>query len=1337
MKQIKKVLAIALAMLMLASILPALPLTAGAWNFSSDGYFSWSEAGQPGVGVALLPLPPFESGELNIHYLNGRFYCDPECKVELIGVGFDNRPGGVISWSPVVRDDTAIRGQNLAGPAGSGTVACESPATISQLLAKLNFAIDCMYNGIVLLNTNPNDPEMKKLEGWGTNIAIDTLLTLNLTLHSPYTVNVNEWGYGNYESANAHNVFWGGTASFGPTYAAPAWPVSTVVYAGRGVSGRFGGNINIIRGSEVRGVLIDVPSSGVAPTALGFRDELEIHFAPGDKTTIDNNTTLDTDIAIRVGENNLLHFENCKITNSKYAEETDKSKYHGTAIQLVGNSVDLEGNANPEGNGAVELGLDTGGSCVIEKNGIGVDALAGICRFKAPNPDQPYTLADNNIAINMRHGTYLAKWTDDISMLDAFNVMITVEDPTVWKKGDPILCSGQSRVRNGVAGDLHDTPITEEDLSVIEFQYAGNLMNVFGLKFVPREGENNDYTYPRYVLAGDWDDGQIYNPRLNRWYTSLTNAVYDQTLGGERLLHDGDTLIYFDDVNEQRAVLIDRNITVRAAKAGDEDDIAYGNTALTPKVINPAGYTAKWFNTRNSGSFIQIADGVTVTFGGTDSGTFNIDCNNEGRFAEIRSGGTLNLQSNVNVTNGVVRQGDTITAGSAIYQNGTLNVEGNFNLNGATVYLPVGKVIHKANTFTNNIVVTLADTPEGRDILVSAGATVVEEDNAKIIESAALPTGTLQQYTANGADADKPYSAGTPVIELVLAQYTVTYTDGVDGIVIFADDIWYGRKHGTATPAASAAVTGALTTRTGYDFAGWKPVIADTVTCDVTYVAQWKPYIWIHHSSDPTADPEKVTLAFDEDGEITSFNITTHVYTNYLYGGVATGIDFAVPNDDIDSGLEIYPEYGGQHFYLREVSKNYLRPAIISVKPHSSTPHNEIKHYLVTVIDANGLDITEGQVGENVFYTEYGFAFDKNNIVDSSLSGQVLVYDETEDGDKNAANYCLYETIGLYKFQDAGTNPQLEREYTPNQLFNGCLAADYFGCAALEDNDNFADIKEYLDLDENGEKSFTFVPYYITADGVVVTGAWEEIVNTKINTNKTAPTVTATETGSVCEAQEGGLFPQAPARMSGFMVSKTFAMIPQPAVRKINVSVIADGIRNQLSVPAGNIAGKVTAPAIPGMIFAGWYSDAGFRTAADLTDVQSDLTVFGKYISARYFSNAVITTVSKGKLCKLRFITAIDDINYAGYGMNITVNGETTNYVLTKTYASVSGYKAQKIFGTEVASNAKLLYRDICTDHFADGTVVTVTPYFVTLDGTTINGMTMEIICHAGSIEMR
>lgn len=91
----------------------------------------------------------------------------------------------------------------------------------------------------------------------------------------------------------------------------------------------------------------------------------------------------------------------------------------------------------------------------------------------------------------------------------------------------------------------------------------------------------------------------------------------------------------------------------------------------------------------------------------------------------------------------------------------------------------------------------------------------------------------LAKWQYRKADApvyiDITHNAPTPAV----TEYTVTYTDGVNGTA-FADQT-YTVKDGEATPAFDGTPT-----REGYVFLGWEPEVAETVTGNATYTAKWE-----------------------------------------------------------------------------------------------------------------------------------------------------------------------------------------------------------------------------------------------------------------------------------------------------------------------------------------------------------------------------------------------------------------------------------------------------------------------------------------------------------------
>ena len=106
--------------------------------------------------------------------------------------------------------------------------------------------------------------------------------------------------------------------------------------------------------------------------------------------------------------------------------------------------------------------------------------------------------------------------------------------------------------------------------------------------------------------------------------------------------------------------------------------------------------------------------------------------------------------------------------------------------------------------------------------------------------------------------------------------YTVTYTDGVGGVV-FADKV-FNAVVGSPTPKF-----GETPTRAGYTFKGWSPAVEENVTKNITYNATWDMN-WVPMNAAPvikapdktitvgdTFDPKDGVTATDaEDGNLTA-----------------------------------------------------------------------------------------------------------------------------------------------------------------------------------------------------------------------------------------------------------------------------------------------------------------------------------------------------------------------------------------------------------------------------------------------------------------------------------
>ena len=129
----------------------------------------------------------------------------------------------------------------------------------------------------------------------------------------------------------------------------------------------------------------------------------------------------------------------------------------------------------------------------------------------------------------------------------------------------------------------------------------------------------------------------------------------------------------------------------------------------------------------------------------------------------------------------------------------------------------------------------------------------------------AMPDGSKVKFPIPGATGIK-------------SRYTVTYTDGVDGEVVFEDKVFPNLLVGTETPKF-----GETPTRAGYTFTGWSPAVEENVTNNITYNATWvmnmvpineapvihatDKTITVGDEFDPRAD---VTATDEEDGNLTS-----------------------------------------------------------------------------------------------------------------------------------------------------------------------------------------------------------------------------------------------------------------------------------------------------------------------------------------------------------------------------------------------------------------------------------------------------------------------------------
>ena len=176
-------------------------------------------------------------------------------------------------------------------------------------------------------------------------------------------------------------------------------------------------------------------------------------------------------------------------------------------------------------------------------------------------------------------------------------------------------------------------------------------------------------------------------------------------------------------------------------------------------------------------------------------------------------------------------------------------------------------------------------------------------------------------------------------------KYTVTYTDGVDGEEVFADQVYGNLLPGVDTPAFKGTPT-----REGYVFKGWNPAVAATVTGNATYVARWGE----DKNNNGIADDEetKYTVRYTDgvDGK--------EVFADQVYGNLLSGV--ATPAFEGTPTREGYVFKGWNPAVAATVTGNVTYVATWGEdKNNNGIDDNEETKYTVTYKD--GVD------GEEVF----------------------------------------------------------------------------------------------------------------------------------------------------------------------------------------------------------------------------------------------------------------------------------------------------------------------------------------------------------------------------------
>lgn len=413
---------------------------------------------------------------------------------------------------------------------------------------------------------------------------------------------------------------------------------------------------------------------------------------------------------------------------------------------------------------------------------------------------------------------------------------------------------------------------------------------------------------------------------------------------------------------------------------------------------------------------------------------------------------------------------------------------------------------------------------------------------------------------------------------------------------------------------------------------------------------------------------------------VDSFSVTNRVHNGYLYGGLYTDQTFTKPLDEEICGLGFAPQ-AGRTYYVKEVSEAYLQPKIYYV--YDKHDNNKVKQiYLVTAID----DMNYRQVG-----------FDVNT------------YEHKQEAVSGAT---VYENITIQHYNNQWViDPTLAEVKTLQDFFGNTLTNGYL---------NVQKYSDYKGNPTNLKQNYTMLPYFVTLDGVKVTGVKNrEVLLGNGNYTGTSDGLHVNDTGVASTATKY----EEPSANS-LMLRSTFSLTwEQPAATEYTITKVDGETTTTQTVEAGNQTGQIAYAEKNGKLFAGWFMDNECTVPADFSDVQTDMTVYAKYISASSV-NTNVTLLSK-KDGGLKTTVTLNTDQFAEVGFAYSYNGEEGTVVAGDKVVKrpllqwLTGRQTQYQFSGSWNLNG-LKNRD----------TFTVTPYWVTLDGTIVYGAADTYVCY-------
>lgn len=425
------------------------------------------------------------------------------------------------------------------------------------------------------------------------------------------------------------------------------------------------------------------------------------------------------------------------------------------------------------------------------------------------------------------------------------------------------------------------------------------------------------------------------------------------------------------------------------------------------------------------------------------------------------------------------------------------------------------------------------------------------------------------------------------------------------------------------------------------------------------------------------------------------FNLTSVVTANYLYGGTFNEGTCTTVHNKVEgqNPMAIAP-VENETYYIWEVPDTYLRPFTFYVWQHVDGKKTVTKLYPLVGVDRTNY----ANVGFSVCW---GTSYNKDNAVDIPSRCNELSTG-AQAGTAEVYQYLLATKSGVpveswYLKNGTATKYMGDITATETIIDEGCIGGFRL------DADQFASFKN---------EGITYRPYWITLDGVRVDSVRSRTLT--FQEGSETPIYNPSQTGKY---SAGYTYVNTPAAQTLSFRTCMLADDSQPVVdERLTVTVVDGSNTTQVKVaPNGSVRDQVAYQAPVGKVFAGWFADQAYTTPADLDQVTQDTTIYAKYVSDSYLD----LDYSRTGLFRLRGVTLISAVdNPANYQASGFIVGDqkvdvsyASRYLIFKTPANLFG----------AARDAKLMLADKSLSGAGD---LEVTPYWVTLDGTEVHGIT-------------